>query len=199
MQKTQTSPIKIIDIFIESIKKSLANMLEVCAIIVTFCALISLIGSSGILNLLSGFLNNIFNIPIPVSTAFITGIIELTNGSNLISLCKIDPVTMLVILSVLIGFGGICVHIQLLSNIKDEGLNMTLYFLGKTVHAIISGIITFVVSKFLYKTTDVFAIKSSFSFSAFSIFLSSIFTFLGVVFILVIISFFLFKKMRQKV
>jgi hypothetical protein len=157
------------------------------------------ISSSGILNLIYSILYKLFKFPEPVSNAVITGLLELTNGARLITLCNINPVTMLVILSVLIGFGGICVHIQIISHIKDAGLNASLYLYGKAAHGLLSGIITFVISKFIYKTSDVFSLKISFGYSAFSVFITSVLLFLGIVLLMVLVSFLLYKKTRQNI
>lgn len=143
-------------LFTGAIKKSTVIMLDVCAIIVTFSALIGLLSSSGVLGALSGMAEGI-GIPGEISKGAVSAIFELTCGSSMICAGNADTVITMTLLSGFIGFGGICVHMQLLPYIHDAGLSAKKYLIGKVLHGAVSAGITYVIMRFMYRTGAVFA------------------------------------------
>lgn len=73
---------------------------------------------------------------------FITALLEVTNGAKKLSESGLNTQLMLILVSATIGFGGICVMLQVQSAVGNTGLSIKLYTLGKIIQATLSGIFT---------------------------------------------------------
>ena len=69
----------------------------------------------------------------------IKGIMEITIGLKKLSLLSIPDIYKVVIATMFLSFGGLSVHLQVLSQIVDIDLSYHLYFVARIFHAIISG------------------------------------------------------------
>ena len=69
----------------------------------------------------------------------IKGIMEITIGLKKLSLLSIPDIYIVVIATMFLSFGGLSVHLQVLSQIVDIDLSYHLYFVARIFHAIISG------------------------------------------------------------
>lgn len=138
--KKHFSPLTLIT---DSIKFSARLIFDVCAVIVTFYSLIGLIFSCGIPDLI---LKNTEN------AALIKGamcaLLELTCGTEYIASSGGNLRIVLTLICAALGAGGLCVHIQLAPYVKDAGLRLKKYALGKTLHAVFSGIIMYIAFPF---------------------------------------------------
>lgn len=144
---TQLAPIKISDIgeiLGNAIKKSILSILSIGGFIVLFSVILSILENSGFFEIATSFLYN-FGISKDVSSAIITGIIEMTNGLNLTSvLYDTLPMFTLLLTSFLLGFGGISVLFQVYSIIAKENISIRPYFYGKLLQGIFATIFTFI-------------------------------------------------------
>lgn len=144
---SKLTPMKISDIgeiLGSSIKKAISTILLIGGFIVIFSVILSILETSGILNLFANILSN-FGIPNDISLSVISGIIELTNGVNLTALIATSNYTLsLLLTSFLLGFGGISVLLQVYSIIVKENISIKPYFLGKLLQGIFSVIFTFI-------------------------------------------------------
>lgn len=104
----------------ESIKSSINLILTIGGFIVLFSVIISIFNTLGIF---TG--NPIF-----------AGILELTNGLKLSN--------DIVMSSVILGFGGLSIMLQVYSVISKYGLSIKPYLYGKCLQAIFAGIYTFI-------------------------------------------------------
>ena len=78
-----------------------------------------------------------------ISKCFITGVIEMTNGLNFTSnLYNALPNFTLLLISFLLGFGGISVLFQVYSIIAKENISIKPYFYGKILQGFLSVIFT---------------------------------------------------------
>ncbi len=140
-------PIKISnfgEILGNAIKSSISNILSIGGFIVLFSVIMSILNTSGIVNLISNFLG-IFSIPEEISSALFTGIIELTNGVNLTSnLYENYHLLSILLTSFLLGFGSFSVLLQVYSIISKENISIKPYILGKFLHGIFSVVFTFI-------------------------------------------------------
>ena len=107
--------------------------------------------NSQLLNILTDLLSPVFSfihIPEKFTTGFISGILELTNGLNII--CNLPEKHLsynIVLASFLLGLGGISVLLQVWSTIAKTDLSIKPYIIGKLLHACISAIYTFFIIK----------------------------------------------------
>lgn len=119
-----------------SIKKAFFTLSNVCGFVILFSLIISMIKTSGILSLI----NNLW------LEYFVLGFIEITNGIKLISTISTSSLFWnLVITSMLLGSGGICVLLQIWSTIANTDLSIKPYIIGKLFNSLFSGILMFVI------------------------------------------------------
>ena len=129
------------------ITSSINTILLIGGFVVLFSVIISILQNSHLLTLLSIFLEPIFSflhIPFVYFSGFISGILELTNGLNLV--CKITSKQLsinIILASFLLGLGGISILLQVWSTISKSDLSIKPYIYGKLLHAFISAFYTF--------------------------------------------------------
>lgn len=134
----------------------------------------SIIGICAWVILFNALTNCIKNLNLNEQTYIvISSISEITNGCLL--LCGKIP---LPILTGIIGFGGICVHCQVMTNIKNIGMKYGIFFLGRIIHGISATLISYVLFLIFPVETDVFssfdkisAFRFSVSVPAFAVFI----------------------------
>lgn len=117
---------KIIKIITTSIKKSLDTILLVLGSI-TFIYIIS--------NIITPFIHN------DLLKAIINGILEVTNGIKSVSLLNISLKYKGLLSIMMLSFGGISIHIQIISILEDTDISYFPFLLARIIHSIISGII----------------------------------------------------------
>ena len=135
------------EILANSIKSAINTILMIGGFVILFSVIISILNSSkfvGIINLISNPICIKFNISPQLITSFFTGILEITNGINLISAIKLKNISINIIAtSFLLGLGGISVLLQVLSIISKSDLSIKPYIIGKLLHALFSALYTY--------------------------------------------------------
>lgn len=111
-------------IFVNSVRDSFRSILDICGFVVFFAVLIEFT-------------------PLPKGNIGIImqGLIELTAG--VFRLTDLDFPASLPLCSLFLGWGGLCVHCQVLSLALPQKLKTVKYFTGKLLHGILSAFITF--------------------------------------------------------
>lgn len=83
-------------------------------------------------------------IPARTLNLLIKGMFEVTMGVNGVAIEENIPITQkLAMISFLTGFGGICVHLQVLGMVSGSGLQLKTYLTGKALHALFAAVIAF--------------------------------------------------------
>ena len=123
-----------IKVLTESIIKTINTLLLLLGIIITFLIITVIV--QNILNL------NKFN------TTIISGILEMTSGINNTSYLDIPLVLKASLITFFISFGGISIHLQVMSILVDDNIRYKYYLLSRLVHALISSSITLLISNF---------------------------------------------------
>lgn len=130
-----------------SISGSINTILLIGGFVVLFSVIISIMQTSQLLDLFANCIKPLFsilNIPADFGTGFISGIIELTNGLNVICNIPAKKLSINIILaSFLLGLGGISILLQVWSTIAKTDLSIKPYILGKLLHACFSALYTF--------------------------------------------------------
>lgn len=90
------------------------------------------------------------------------GFLEITNGIKLLSNISCDIDTLLPIVATILGFGGISVHMQVASIISHTDLSLKPYLVGKMLHGILAGIITY----YILNYTNFFNLEAVETFSS---------------------------------
>lgn len=96
--------------------------------------------------ILSTIISNITN----VSQVFI-GLIEITSGINYIALTNINTFYKTIIITFLISFGGLSIHMQVLSILNKEKIRYLPYFLSRIIHALIASLIVTILYLLLHQ------------------------------------------------
>lgn len=104
----------------------------------------------GIIVLTSLFINIItINFPIPsFYKSIITGLIEMTQGIKLISQEIISKKIKACIITFFLSFGGISIHLQVMSILSNYKINYYLYLLARTLHATIASLLLYFILSF---------------------------------------------------
>ncbi|MNL68379.1 Sporulation integral membrane protein YlbJ [compost metagenome] len=85
------------------------------------------------------------NLPLKYSNGFTTGLLEITNGISIISSINIKQLSNNIILvSFILGFGGLSVLFQILSIISKFNISIKPYILGKLLQACFASIYTLI-------------------------------------------------------
>lgn len=136
------------EVLAESITSSISTILLIGGFVVIFSSIISILQSSGILNLISTVLSpiaNFINIDLSFISGTLTGILEITNGINFISniVCRKLSINI-IITAFLLGFGGISVLLQVWSITSKTDLSIKPYLYGKIIQGFLAGFYTYV-------------------------------------------------------
>lgn len=130
-----------------SISSAINTILLIGGFVVLFSVIISIFEKSQLLDILSNCLkplSKFFNIPIEFNNGIVSGILELTNGLNII--CNIPSKKLsinIIIASFLLGLGGFSILLQVWSSIAKTDLSIKPYILGKLLHGCFSAFYTF--------------------------------------------------------
>ena len=136
------------DIIGKSISNSINIILLIGGFVVLFSVIISILQTSQLLDFISSFIKPIFdllNIPTEFCNGIISGILELTNGLNIICNIPSKKISINIItVSFLLGLGGFSILLQVWSTIAKTDLSIKPYILGKLLQACISAFYTFI-------------------------------------------------------
>ncbi len=116
-------------VFILSIKRAIDTTITICGIITVFLLLSSII--------INSFKINLYN------QMLIKGLFEITIGLDALSKLSLGMNYKLIIASMFLAFGGISVHIQVLSQIVDTDIKYHYFLVGRIYQMVIAGILTF--------------------------------------------------------
>ena len=117
-------------VFINSIKRAIDTILLICGILVVF-----MLASEICLSVINV---NIYN------QMIIKGIFEITIGIDALSKLNLAIAYKGVLASMFLAFGGISVHVQVLSQIAETDIKYSYFFMGRMYQMIISGILTYI-------------------------------------------------------
>ena len=130
-----------------SIMSSINTILLIGGFVVLFSVIISILQNSHLLDAMASCIEPIFNllhIPVGFSSGFVSGILELTNGLNMVCSIPEKKISInIIVASFLLGLGGISVLLQVWSTISKTDLSIKPYIIGKLLHACFSAFYTF--------------------------------------------------------
>ena len=135
------------EILAESITSSISTILLIGGFVVLFSSIISIFKASGLLNSLEILLTPFFDF-LAIDTSFIqgilTGLLEITNGINVISSIACKKISLNIIFTAfLLGFGGISVLLQVWSITSKTDLSIKPYVYGKLLHGLLAAFYTY--------------------------------------------------------
>lgn len=125
-KKSQNFP----KVLTSSIKSTIDTLLLILGTLTCFLILSSIIISR--LNL------NSYN------ASLLKGLLEITMGLKSLSLLNINDIYKVVISTIFISFGGLSIHMQVLSQLIDTKISYKHFFIGRIYQTIISGILSYI-------------------------------------------------------
>ena len=141
------------EVLSSSIMNAINTTLLIGGFIVLFSIIISILENSKMLDLLSHILEpmlSFFRIPSSFSNGILCGILELTNGIANIALIPNKSIsTNMIICSFLLGFGGFCVCLQILSIISKAKISIKPYIIGKLLQGTLAAVYTYLIINFI--------------------------------------------------
>ncbi len=141
------------EIISKSISSAISNVVMIGGFVVLFSVIVSILDNTRILEILSiPFypICNLLNIDTAFVPAFLSGIVELTNGVKNVSLIATKYIsTNVIICSFLLGFGGLSVALQVLGIISKTDISIKPYLLGKFLQGCFSAIYTYIALKYI--------------------------------------------------
>lgn len=119
----------------ESITKTIDTLLLILGTITFFMIINTIINNLNISNYFKSFLNCF---------------LEMTNGINYIGLSSLNYNVKTTIITMILSFGGISVHFQVLSIISNTKIKYQPYLIARLLHCSISGILVFICINLFY-------------------------------------------------
>ena len=104
--------------------------------------LLMILGTLSCFLVISSLIINKINLDVYTASIF-KGILEITMGLESLCSMGIPDIYKVVISTMFISFGGLSVHIQILSFLIDTKISYRQFFIARIFHAIISGIISY--------------------------------------------------------
>lgn len=121
--------------------KSLGAILG-AAIINSINTLLLILGTISIFLLITTILNSTINLG-NIGNAIINGIIEMSQGLKYVSMLEISLRLKTTLSVMIISFGGLSVHLQVMSILSNTRVKYSPFLLSRIIHALIAGLIAF--------------------------------------------------------
>lgn len=99
-----------------------------------------LLGVVTIFLIISTIINNIIILK-PTTSTIISGILEMTQGVKLVSLLEVSEYIKVILITGIISFGGLSVHMQVISIISEEKIRYKYFLLARIIHSILAMIL----------------------------------------------------------
>lgn len=128
-----------------SIEKSLRTLLKIGGYVILFSVIIEILNITGVMDVLSVLYSPVFaltGLDAAASRAVLSGSIEIAVGCANIAALKTGLELKLMLVSSIVAFGGVCVHMQTRAVLADSGLKPKRFLLAKSLHSIISCMLT---------------------------------------------------------
>ena len=151
--------------FKNSIEDAIKNSLNIGGFIVVFSVITGIIKDNAIFHIVLNKLSLLFGFSSDFIEGLILGMLEVTNGCNLISSSNSSLIVKLPILSFLIAFSGLSIISQVYSYTYKYNISMKKYVVRKFVQAIISSTLSIILYYVFLHTTSVFTFSNSRIFS----------------------------------
>lgn len=124
----------------ESMSSSISSILSVGGFIAIFYMLLQLLIALNIFSPIASLLE-LVKVPSNLTTAILSGIIEVTTGCLMLSSIPLSNAVLATIATFLISFGGLSIHAQAFTFLKSFQMPYKLFFLQKLTQAIFSTLI----------------------------------------------------------
>ena len=129
--------------FQDAVAGSCAAMLQISGLVILFSVLLSLLSTVGVFNILTQLPGGL---TVAETEALVCGFLELSGGMLRLA----GSGRAFVLCALLMGWGGLCVHMQAMSLWQTADLHPSGYFVSKVLHGLLSALFA---AAFAQKTT----------------------------------------------
>lgn len=184
--RSDIKTVSIADSFILSVRDGAGAAASMCAMVLVFSMFIGVFEKTGLMSIISSKLSSA-GVP-GWLTCFIPGLLEVSLASKAVH----DSTAALWVYSAVVGFGGLCVHFQILSISSGIRLKFGRFILARVVNAVLSSFITMVLCALFPVSVPAAAIAGGYEFEL------SAFSFVGSVVLLLLSAAFLLSFRVKK-
>ena len=141
--KTSSCPesIRFAPLFIKSVRDSFFTIIGICGFVIFFSVILKMFSVTGIIDLFSSLLLKLGIEPLWFNRLF-CGFFEMCSGVS--SLAEGGDLRLrMAAASLILGWGGMSIHLQTISVLSETDLRMSKYFIGSLLKGIISGAVTY--------------------------------------------------------
>jgi sporulation integral membrane protein YlbJ len=137
----------------DSVKESFNTILIVGGFIILYSVVIEILSISNVI----AYISNVFTFVLPTGNTpifkgLLSGIIEITNGCQIISTIEnTSMITKLMMVSFIIGWSGLSIHSQVASIVNKTDINMKIYILAKLFHGLLASLYTYILYIFMFR------------------------------------------------
>lgn len=147
------------NIFINSVEESVSSVLNVFAYVIFFAIILGIISDTGMIDTFTKLLS-VFGIDKSISASVICSLIEMTSGIKMLNTSNAVFSTKLIIISFMLGWSGVSIHLQTKSICGSIGLSFSKYVLIKFFHGITASVYTYIGLIFINTDKSVFVSQS---------------------------------------
>lgn len=161
----------------DSIENGIKTSLSVGGFITLFSVINSIIKNSSSFHIILNNICKTLKIPNALSEGFILGMVEMTNGCNIISSSNITFGVKLLVIGFLLGFSGLCIIWQCNSFMSKHNFSLKKYGKNKIIQGLLCSIISYALYVLLYNNSVVgtFTSNTSAIYNIYLIFIIAIF------------------------
>ena len=131
----------------DSVRESINTLLMIGGFIVLFSVITKIFQVTGIINIFNTiilFVLEPFGFSESMTLPLISGIFEITNGTNIAAQARAPLIEKLIICNIIIAWSGISVHGQVATMIKGTDINIKPYILARILQSLLAGITTII-------------------------------------------------------
>ena len=114
----------------------------------TISTLLTILGTVTVFLCLSTIIINLFKLD-GISKVLVSGIFEITQGLVLLNKISISLKIKSIIAIMFLSFGGISIHVQMISILSETKIRYYPYLLARIIHSIVSGLLVYFFYDFL--------------------------------------------------
>lgn len=151
--KLKNEKISFSQVLINACSSASKSLLGVCSLVTLFFGIISILSELGLINYISFALLRI-NIPQYISNTLALSVIEMTQSCIIGSKNFATPYY---IYSWIIGFGGICAHTQIISQLRDCPFKYGKFLIMRIINGLLTSVITALIIKNPEKAIQTFS------------------------------------------
>ncbi|MGI5848561.1 MAG: nucleoside recognition domain-containing protein [Christensenellales bacterium] len=130
-----------------SVEKALMTLLKIGGLIIVFSVIMEMLSVTGILDAATWIYSpvaKLTGLSVESTKAMLCGSIEMTTGCSYAASLNINVMQKLSVISSIIAFGGVCIHMQTKAVLMRSGLKPTKFLMAKSIQAFLSYILCMV-------------------------------------------------------